>query len=47
MLCDRGHNTGGGLDTLLPGFYASKGWDPVTGFGTPNYELLKAAALAK
>jgi tripeptidyl-peptidase-1 len=20
-----------------PGFQASKGWDPVTGLGTPNY----------
>jgi tripeptidyl-peptidase-1 len=25
----KGHNNGGGLDALLPGFYATKGWDPV------------------
>jgi len=29
-----------------PGFPASKGWDPVTGWGTPNYGALKALALA-
>eukprot|EP00339_Tiarina_fusa_P001358 CAMPEP_0117026512 /NCGR_PEP_ID=MMETSP0472-20121206/19482_1 /TAXON_ID=693140 ORGANISM="Tiarina fusus, Strain LIS" /NCGR_SAMPLE_ID=MMETSP0472 /ASSEMBLY_ACC=CAM_ASM_000603 /LENGTH=535 /DNA_ID=CAMNT_0004733535 /DNA_START=6 /DNA_END=1613 /DNA_ORIENTATION=+ len=28
------------------GFCAIKGWDPVTGLGTPNYPKLKAAALA-
>mmetsp|Transcript_33937 Transcript_33937/g.73160 ORF Transcript_33937/g.73160 Transcript_33937/m.73160 type:complete len:414 (-) Transcript_33937:55-1296(-) len=26
-----------------PGFQALKGWDPVTGFGTPNYAKLKTA----
>ena len=26
------------------GFPASKGWDPVTGLGTPNFAALKAAA---
>jgi tripeptidyl-peptidase-1 len=28
-----GSNPGCGTD----GFYAVKGWDPVTGLGTPNY----------
>eukprot|EP00928_Gymnodinium_smaydae_P096682 TRINITY_DN8589_c2_g1_i1.p1 TRINITY_DN8589_c2_g1~~TRINITY_DN8589_c2_g1_i1.p1 ORF type:complete len:576 (+),score=117.52 TRINITY_DN8589_c2_g1_i1:50-1777(+) len=28
------------------GFKAIKGWDPVTGFGTPNYEALSKAAMA-
>ncbi|KAI9434428.1 subtilisin-like protein [Lactarius indigo] len=28
-----------------PGFSATKGWDPVTGFGTPNFEVLKEIAL--
>lgn len=28
-----GNNSGCGT----PGFYAAKGWDPVTGLGTPNY----------
>lgn len=26
------------------GFKAAKGWDPVTGLGTPNFAALKAAA---
>lgn len=30
---------------LKTGFYAAKGWDPVTGVGTPLFPLLKAAAL--
>lgn len=28
------------------GFPASKGWDPVTGMGTPNYEKMKKVFLA-
>ncbi|KAH9055579.1 subtilisin-like protein [Lactarius vividus] len=28
-----------------PGFNATKGWDPLTGFGTPNFEMLKEIAL--
>jgi len=28
------------------GFSATKGWDPVTGLGTPNYKLLEALALS-
>jgi tripeptidyl-peptidase-1 len=28
------------------GFYAAKGWDPVTGLGTPNFTNLKQALLA-
>lgn len=31
-----GNNSGCGT----PGFYASKGWDPVTGLGTPNYPAM-------
>lgn len=27
-----------------PGFPALRGWDPVTGLGTPNYPLMRAAA---
>lgn len=37
-----GNNPGCGTD----GFYASQGWDPVTGNGTPDYEKMKAAAMA-
>jgi tripeptidyl-peptidase-1 len=33
----------GGCGT--PGFNASKGWDPVTGLGTPNFGLLKDLVL--
>ncbi|KAI6034593.1 peptidase S8/S53 domain-containing protein [Pisolithus microcarpus] len=36
-----GHNPGCGTE----GFNASIGWDPVTGFGTPNLEELKDLAL--
>ena len=42
----KGHNNGGGLDGLFAGFYAAPGWDPVTGVGTPNYEVLKKYALS-
>lgn len=28
-----------------PGFQAVKGWDPITGLGTPNFGLLKDLAL--
>jgi tripeptidyl-peptidase-1 len=38
-----GENNGG--DLLQAAFLATKGWDPVTGLGTPNYGALKAAAL--
>jgi len=31
-----GNNSGCGT----PGFYAAKGWDPVTGLGTPNYPAM-------
>lgn len=41
----KGYNNGGGLPFLKKGFYATAGWDPVTGVGTPLYPLLKAAAL--
>ena len=37
-----GKNPGCGTN----GFSASKGWDPITGYGTPNYEKLLVAALA-
>merc|ERR1711953_1339863 len=30
----------------LHGFPATKGWDPVTGLGTPNFEKLRERALA-
>jgi tripeptidyl-peptidase-1 len=33
-------NGGGGI------FYCAKGWDPVTGLGTPNYEVLEKLALS-
>jgi len=33
-------------DTGPEGFEAMEGWDPATGFGTPNFPKLKAAALA-
>lgn len=39
-----GKNSGGGFGGN--GFTAIKGWDPATGLGTPNYGLLKEAALA-
>jgi tripeptidyl-peptidase-1 len=42
----KGKNNGGGLKSILPGFEATTGWDPVTGVGTPNYPKLLAAALA-
>lgn len=41
-----GYNDGGGLNLFKHGFYATKGWDPLTGMGTPNYPALKAAAMA-
>ena len=31
-----GNNSGCGT----PGFFAAKGWDPVTGLGTPNYKAM-------
>lgn len=42
----KGYNNGGGPSILKKGFYATTGWDPVTGLGTPNYPAIKAAALA-
>lgn len=36
-----GNNSGCGT----PGFYATEGWDPVTGLGTPNYEAMLALYL--
>merc|ERR1712217_438970 len=38
----QGKNTDNGPE----GFEALQGWDPATGFGTPNFPKLKAAALA-
>jgi tripeptidyl-peptidase-1 len=32
-------------DGTLYGFHATKGWDPVTGVGTPNFPKLKVAVL--
>ena len=34
-----GYNIGCSIDNNI-GFYASKGWDPITGVGSPNFELL-------
>ena len=39
-----GANSGCGFSD--PGYSAVKGWDPVTGLGTPNYEALAKAVLA-
>ena len=42
----KGYNGGGGLVHLFShGFYAAKGWDPITGVGTPNYPALLKAAM--
>ncbi|EPT01829.1 hypothetical protein FOMPIDRAFT_93538 [Fomitopsis schrenkii] len=35
-----GNNPGCGTD----GFYATSGWSPITGLGTPNYDALRSAA---
>ena len=38
-----GHNPGfyrSGSRTRTPGFYAETGWDPASGWGTPNFPLL-------
>lgn len=41
-----GHNTAsGGASTSKGVFYCAKGWDPVTGLGTPRYEILEQLAL--
>jgi tripeptidyl-peptidase-1 len=37
-----GNNPGCGT----PGFYATVGWDPVTGYGTPNYATLSQVVMA-
>lgn len=37
-----GSNPGCGID----GFHASRGWDPVTGLGTPNFNRLKTAMMS-
>ena len=39
-----GANSGCGFSD--PGYSAVKGWDPVTGLGTPNYQALAKAVLA-
>jgi tripeptidyl-peptidase-1 len=39
-----GCNTGGGSGSNC--FTATKGWDPATGWGTPNFKALSAAAMA-
>ena len=38
-----GTNPGCGTE----GFNATPGWDPVTGFGTPNFQELKSAVTAR
>ncbi|CEH17742.1 subtilisin-like protein [Ceraceosorus bombacis] len=44
VLTDITSGSSAGCDT--DGFPAAKGWDPVTGFGTPNFKKLLAAATA-
>jgi len=36
-----GNNPGCGT----AGFYATVGWDPVTGYGTPNYAILSQVVM--
>ncbi|KAG2392372.1 hypothetical protein C9374_012624 [Naegleria lovaniensis] len=39
-----------GINTVAPcpqGFPASKGWDPISGFGVPNFAILKHLAVLK
>ena len=38
--------SGGNMGCGTPGFTATKGWDPVTGLGTPNFPKLLARFLA-
>lgn len=38
--------SGSAVGCGLAGFPATKGWDAVTGFGTPLFEQLKTLALA-
>jgi tripeptidyl-peptidase-1 len=40
----KGKNVGYTCNDTAVGFAAQKGWDPVTGFGTPNFPQLLAAA---
>jgi len=35
-----------GMSSTCPGFAASKGWDPVTGLGIPQFDKLKTVALS-
>lgn len=35
-----------GMSSTCPGFAASKGWDPVTGLGIPQFDKLKLVALS-
>ncbi|KAJ7160487.1 family S53 protease-like protein [Mycena filopes] len=41
-----GHNSGSVCPASTPAFDAGKGWDPLTGVGTPLFEGLLAAAFA-
>ena len=38
-------NNSGRRGTFTKGFTAIKGWDPLTGLGTPNFEALKSVVL--
>ncbi|KAJ7258471.1 peptidase S8/S53 domain-containing protein, partial [Mycena rebaudengoi] len=40
-----GHNSGFTCPENSTAFDAAQGWDPLTGFGTPNFDALLAAAL--
>lgn len=42
----RGVNTGGGGCEGCGGFSAAKGWDPVTGMGSPRFDVLMKLALS-
>ena len=37
---------GRGTGPIKYGFNATKGWDPATGMGSPNFKKLLAAAMA-
>jgi len=45
VLCRKGFNVAGG-SCGEKGFPAAKGWNGVTGLGTPNYKCLSKALLS-
>ena len=36
---------GANMGCVNAGFYAQAGWDPATGWGSPNYKILSSAVL--